>query len=70
MKEQMGGLIVAIAIISFLSFVIVMIRRQQKNNQKARMFDLEVYEKETKEKVDSMDPDSLIDEVNKWQGKK
>lgn len=37
---------------------------------KARAFDIEVKEKETKSKIDSMDPDSLIEEANKFMGKK
>jgi len=44
-------------------------RKQQKLKQKARMFDLEIAEKESHEKIDSLDPDYLIDEVNKYQGR-
>lgn len=37
---------------------------------KARAFDIEVKENENHEKVDALDPDSLIDEANRWQGRK
>lgn len=44
-------------------------RKQLIANNKARLFDIEVLEKEAHEKIDSMDPDSLVDNANKWAGK-
>jgi hypothetical protein len=60
-----AGLILAIS-----GFILWWSKQQKIRNQKARQFDIEIYEKEVHAKVGSMDPDSLIDDVNKWAGKK
>lgn len=54
-----------------LGGVAIWLWRQKKiRDAKARAFDIEVVEKENHEKVDALDPDSLIDEANRWQGRK
>lgn len=43
-------------------------KRWREQIAKARAFDMEVAEKEASEKIDNIDPDSLIDELGKWMG--
>lgn len=45
-------------------------RQKQLRDVKARMFDIEVLEKEAKETISKMDPDSLIAEANRFMGPK
>lgn len=51
-------------------WAIWMWKQKQIRDAKARAFDIEVTENENHEKVDALDPDSLIDEANRWQGRK
>lgn len=64
--EVQLGILISFVILGFGA--VMWYKKQQKLKQKSRMFDIEIAEKETHEKINSLDPDSLIDEANKFMG--
>lgn len=70
MNDFASQIVIIVVFISILGGIILWIKQMKKNEQKARMFDLEVQEKEIHNKINSMNPDELIEEVNRWSGKK